>query len=245
MSIREQIASLESLARIDAELRRLDEELAQDRGTLDSLKGEQRKLEEKLAQDRASIVDMDKVRMELVTEVRQMNVQLDRSREKLSRSRNEREANAAQREVEELRKLQRDREDEAQKLSGLTDAAKKSVEEIEAQLKSIAEELAEKEAPLSSHLGGIAKEREEKASERAALATKVPSLTLRRYEQVRQQKGTGLARTSDGICQACHISIPPMLLQKLMRGEVLEQCPNCKRILYFQAPVVASTSLDH
>lgn len=244
MSIRDQIASLESLAQIDAELRRLDEELAQDRGTLDSLTSEQKSLDEKIAEDRARIGEMEKLRAELVGEVRQMNAQIERSREKLSRSRNEREVNAAQREVEELRKLQRDREDEAQKLLTLIDTAKKSVDELEARLKSVGEELAEKEAPLSSSVGGITKEREAKAEERALLAKKVPSLTLRRYEQVRQQKGTGIARTTDGICQACHISIPPMLLQKLMRGEVLEQCPNCKRILYFQPQVAATTSAE-
>lgn len=245
MSIRDQIVSLESLARIDAELRRLDDELAHDRGTLDSLRAEQKSLEEKLAADRTRITEMDKVRGDLVAEVRQMNGQLERSREKLSRSRNERESNAAQREIEELRKLQRDREEEAKKLSTLVDAAKKSVEELEAQLKSVVDELTEKEAPISSHLGGVKEERETKAVERAALAAKVPSLTLRRYEQVRQKKGTGIAKAVDGICQACHISIPPMLLQKLMRSEVLEQCPNCRRILYYQAPMVASPNAEH
>lgn len=241
MSIRDQIASLESLARIDAELRRLDDELAQDRGTLDSLRAEQKRLEEKLEADGASVSEMEKVRMDLVTEARQMSSQLERSREKLSRSRNEREANAAQREVEEVRKLQRDREEEAQKLASLIDAAKKSQAEIEAQLGAVLEELSEKEAPISSHLGGVTKEREDKAKERAVLAAKVPSLTLRRYEQVRQQKGTGVARASEaGICQACHISLPPMLLQKLMRNEALDQCPNCKRILYYEATVVVS-----
>lgn len=241
MSIRDQIASLESLARIDAELKRLDDELAQDRKILDTLKGEQQSLDEKLTADRARIAEMDKTRVDLVTEVRQMSSQLERSREKLARSRNEREVNAAQREIEELRRLQRDREEEAQKLSSLTEAAKKSVAEAEARLDAIQSELAEKEAPISSHLGGISKERDDKAQERSSVAAKVSSLTLRRYEQVRQQKGTGLAKTTEGgICQACHISLPPMLLQQLMRGEVLDQCPNCKRILYFEAAQVAN-----
>lgn len=244
LSIRDQIASLESLARIDAELRRLDDELAQDRGTLENLRSEQKDLEEKLAADRDRIAEMEKLRMDLVTEARQMGTQVERSREKLSRSRNEREANAAQREVEELRKLQRDREEEAKKLSTLVDEAKKSVAEVEAQLEAVTSELAEKESPLASNLGGIAKERETKAQERAALAAKVPSLTLRRYEQVRQRKGTGLAQAKDGICQACHISLPPMLVQQLMRNEAFDQCPNCKRILYWPPPPMPSPTAE-
>lgn len=173
-----------------------------------------------------------------------MGTQVERSREKLSRARNEREANAAQREVEELRRLQRDREDEAKKLATLVDEAKKSVTDVEAQLEAVTTELAEKESPIASHLGGVAKERESKAKERATLAAKVPSLTLRRYEQVRQQKGTGLAQARDGICQACYISLPPMLVQKLMRNESFDQCPSCKRILYWPPPQVNSQTAE-
>jgi hypothetical protein len=60
---------------------------------------------------------MDKTRGELIQDVRNMSQQLEHSREKLSRSRTERESNAAQRELEELRKLVRDREDEIGKLT--------------------------------------------------------------------------------------------------------------------------------
>ena len=244
MSIRDQIASLESLARIDAELRRLDEELAQDRGTLEKLQAERSELEERIAADRARIQEMEKLRLDLVAEARQMGSQVEKSREKLTRARNEREANAAQREVEELRKLQRDREDEAKKLGTLVEEAKKSLAELTAQLEVVSTELAEKESPLSSHLGGIAKEREAKAKEREAIAATIPQLTLRRYEQVRQRKGTALTQAVDGICQACHISLPPMLVQKLMRGDSLDQCPSCKRILYWPLPTATSPTAE-
>src|SRR5262249_47353733 len=133
LSLRDQIANLEALAAVDAELKRLEDQLAEERNTLANLKSELRKHDEKLVADRASVSDMDRTRGELVAEVRQMTTQIERSREKLSRSRNERESNAAQRELEELRKLVRDREDEIEKLVGLSDAAKKSIEETEGQ----------------------------------------------------------------------------------------------------------------
>jgi predicted nucleic acid-binding Zn-ribbon protein len=30
--------------------------------------------------------------------------------------------------------------------------------------------------------------------------------------------------------------LPPMLFQKLMRGDAFEQCPSCNRILYYEPP---------
>ena len=161
---------------------------------------------------------------------------LARSREKLSRSRNERESNAAQRELEELRKLQRDREDEINKLSTLSESARKSIEETEAAQKKIADELGGRESDISKTLAEAMKERDAKLVDRGKLAAAVQPMTLRRYEQVRKRKGSAIAKTIDGTCLACHMRLPPMLFQKLMRGDAFEQCPSCARILYYEAP---------
>jgi uncharacterized protein len=56
----------------------------------------------------------------------------------------------------------------------------------------------------------------------------------RRYEMVRKRRGSAVAYTYGGTCSACHIAISPMMFQKLRRGEELDQCPSCQRILYFR-----------
>ena len=56
---------------------------------------------------------------------------------------------------------------------------------------------------------------------------------LRRYEAVLKKKGSAIARTTDGDCQACHVALPPQLFQKVLRRETFEECPMCHRILYF------------
>jgi uncharacterized protein len=236
LSLRDQIASLEALAACDAELRRLEDQLTEERGILANLKSELRKLDDKLLTDRASLTEMEKTRGELNTEVRQMTAQIERSREKLSRSRNERESNAAQRELEELRKLQRDREDEINKLSTLSESARKTIEETEVAQKKIADELGGRESDISKTLAEAMKERDAKLVERSRLTATVQPMTLRRYDQVRLRKGNAIAKTIDGTCLACHMRLPPMLFQKLMRGDALDQCPSCARILYYEAP---------
>ena len=67
---------------------------------------------------------MERTRNDLSGELRQMSRQIERSREKLSRCRTEREANAAQRELEELRKLYRDREQDIERLEALIGQAR-------------------------------------------------------------------------------------------------------------------------
>ena len=64
----------------------------------------------------------------------------------------------------------------------------------------------------------------------------------RRDELVRSRRGTALAYTHTGICSACNIHLQPMLFQKLKRGEGIEQCPSCNRLIYFRAVVPAGAS---
>lgn len=229
---------MEELAALDAEIRRLDTQLGDEQGQLEGLKVERARLESKLSVERTSVDEMQKTMNELVTEARQMGQQIERSREKLSRARNERESMAAQRELEELRKLLRDREEEIGKLTALAEAAKRSIEETDDKRGKVASQLGDSETSRSASIGEMGREREIKLAARAEIARKVPPQTLRRYEAVRQKRGgTALARANaSGTCSACHMSLPPQLFQRLRRRESLDQCPHCARILYYSVP---------
>lgn len=144
MSIPNQIRALEELAAHDAEIRTMDEQLTSERSTLNGLKGTLKRLEDKIAADCLTVGAMDKQRNELIADVRQMMTQLDHSREKMNRARTERETNAVQRELEELRKLIRDREDEIGKLTTDSDAQRVTLEATESEAKKIQDELGAK-----------------------------------------------------------------------------------------------------
>ena len=233
MSIADQIRALEKLAQIDVELKDLQEQLAQDRSLLDGLKSGIAKLDDKLATDRGAVAVMDKTRGELVQDVRNMNQQLEHSRDKLGRSRTERESNAAQRELEELRKLVRDREEEIGKLAADADASRQQIETTEAEHKKLTAELSAREGDIRSKLGEVAIKEQAKKVERDAAAKVLPPVLYRRYEMIRSKRGTAIAQTIDGTCRACHMSLPPQLFHRLRREPILEQCPSCHRIIYF------------
>ena len=118
MSIHDQIRALEKLAQIDAELKGLQEQTLA--GALHARRTAVRHRQAR-RQARAPVAPPSppwtRRAASSIQDVRNMNQQLEHSREKLSRSRTERESNAAQRELEELRKLVRDREDEIGKLT--------------------------------------------------------------------------------------------------------------------------------
>jgi predicted nucleic acid-binding Zn-ribbon protein len=244
LSIPEQIRSLEDLAAIDAELKILDEQLNQERSTLTTLKGNLKRLEEKLKNDTMSVAATEKARNELVTDVRTMMQQLEHSRDKLNRSRTERETNAAQRELEELRKLVRDREEDITKLTSEGDSVRAQIDATNVDVKKLQEELGSSEGDINSTLTRIENEMKGKVTQREAIQKQLPSILYRRYDMIRGKKGTGIAQTSDGTCKACNMSLPPQLFHRLRREPMIEQCPSCQRLIYFVPPTPPSSSSE-
>jgi predicted nucleic acid-binding Zn-ribbon protein len=234
VTLNPQIEALESLAALDAELRELTDRLTQEQKTLDDKRSQAQALEERLSRGKQSSDDMDRSRGDLLGELRQMGIQVERSREKLSRCRTEREANAAQREVEELRKLYRDREIELEKLDALIQQARGELSEVEKQRESVSGDLGATESDSQNRVDDASTQLKAKRTQREEFVRKIKPEIYRRYELVRKRRGTALAHTTDGTCSACHIRLQPMLFQQLMRADEFGQCPSCNRILYFR-----------
>lgn len=234
MKLQAQIEALENLAKLDAALAKLEAELVREGEAISDKKEQLRRLEERFEITRSTVGDMDRTRGEPMQDARQMSVQMERSREKLSRSRSEREVNAVQREIEELRKLYRDREQEIEKINGLADRARQEMEGASTERDALLGELGANETERASRLGDLEADVAREREQRKELVKAVPPALYRRYEMVRKRRGSALAYTYGGTCSACHISISPMMFQKLRRGEDFDQCPSCQRILYFR-----------
>jgi uncharacterized protein len=242
VSIQSQIQALESLAVLDEQLGQVEAELATERAQIGDKREHQRALESKLTAARTSVGEMERTRNELLTEARQMGLQLDRSREKLSRSRTEREVNAAQREIEELRKLFRDREIEVQRLGTVIEQARIDSGKTEEVLSSIAFEIGDQEGPSQNRLAALELQLSQLGAQREGFISAVPVVLYRRYELIRKKRGSGICHTTAGTCSACHISLSPMMFQTLRRTPKFDQCPSCSRILYYREPAAEPPS---
>ena len=70
-------------------------------------------------------------------------------------------------------------------------------------------------------------------TQRQAILAVLPPLVVRRYEQIAAKKqGVGVAILSmKDTCGACNRIVPPQMCIQVMKGQVLESCPACMRIL--------------
>jgi uncharacterized protein len=237
VKIRAHVEALESLAVLDKELAALEAEIGETRESLTGKRDQLRSLEDQLGRHRGSVTQMEATRSDLFGEVRQMVVQVERSREKMARCRTEREANAVQRELEELRKLQRDREIEISKLDAYVEQAKSDIAAASERSDGITTDLSDTEGALSQNMVTSETRLGEVRTERAKITEALEPRLYRRYEMIRKRRGSAIAHTTDGTCSACHMHLPPMLFHTLARGADFDQCPSCNRIIYFRRQV--------
>jgi predicted nucleic acid-binding Zn-ribbon protein len=114
------------------------------------------------------------------------------------------------------------------------------VEEIEAEVKTTAEELErlnqeweqrqETFRPRKSEIETVlAKLR----GDRNGLAQQIDSEAFNVYERIRLTRGQAVVKVERGRCLGCHITVPTSQWQKAKAGDLI-QCNNCSRILYLE-----------
>lgn len=241
--VRDQFEVLKELVVIDEEIRKLDQELVKEREALETVKQDLVRVRAKIEAERQQYDVLEADRGARIQEGRSLQQQVERSRDKLNRARNEKESNAVQREIEETRKLLRDVEDTVGKRSLELEELRKSIVDHEEQEAAFAARIGETEGAVSAKLGEIEAARGEKAGARDAIAKKLPNLVLRKYDQIRTRRTSGAARIEGGRCKACNMSIPAQLAQRIVRADVLEQCPSCNRFLYVDASAPSTPSM--
>lgn len=234
-AVADQFEVLKALVGADEEIRKLDLELLKERDALEGVKKDLARVRELIESERHRYDEIDHDRGARIQEGRVLQQQLERSREKMNRTRNEKESNAVQRELEETRKLLRDVEDAVGKRSLELDELRKSIIDHEEQEAGFVARIGETEGAVSARLQEIEADRSEKAKVRNEVAKKLPAAILRKYDQIRAKRNSGAARMEGGRCKACNMSLPPQMAQRIVRADVLEQCPSCNRFLYVEA----------
>jgi predicted nucleic acid-binding Zn-ribbon protein len=238
--VREQLEALNELAKIDRGFRQFDAELEELRGRLEDLRTDVGRIGELLEREKAQLGEVERMRAQSLTEATELGERITKSTGRANVARNTREKDAATREVEVLRKEREDRTHRAGELEkGVVDV-RASIERHEEDFRKLNEALAQEDAHVAERTKEIELKRAEITEARREITAKIKPDLLRRYEGIRSRRSTAVAEVADGICRACHVSLPPQLYAKINYGREMLQCPSCQRILMMR-PLGAGT----
>jgi hypothetical protein len=140
---------------------------------------------------------------------------------------------AIQRELETLRQIVNEKQEELDKFTEALGSHKSAVEEEESKLTSLENEANEEEEATQGRIKKFDKKINASVKKRAQWTDHIPPDVLRRYERVKSRReGVAIVRAQSGRCSGCHMNIPPQLFNVLLRRDSIEICPSCNRYVY-------------
>ena len=233
-SLREQLKLLEQLQVVDAKLHETQEALTALPAKLKSLKEDVSRVEQLLESERRQLNEAQRYRSELESANTADQDQMNKAKSKLTQVRTSKEYMATQRELEATRKSTGEREEELLKLMEAIEASQRTISQHEEELAALKEHVAEEEKETAEKVAGLENVLKAHEAEHAKMAATIRKDVLAKYDAIRKRKGLAVVPAHRGVCTGCNMALPPQLFNILQRGETIEYCPSCQRIVYYE-----------
>jgi predicted nucleic acid-binding Zn-ribbon protein len=230
--VREQLVLLLQLQQSDVKVRELQSAVIQLPARLDPLRRDLAKLQGMLDGERTKLGETNTWRKAQQEHIDRERDSLKQAQNKFQASKNTKEFNASSREVENKRKAISDRETELKKVN---EAAGQSTVQLEARdkdVEALRTELANSEAAMADQLDGLKAELAEATAVRDLARGQVETQWIKIYDSLVGKRGYAVAPVIKGVCQGCHMALPPQLNNILARMQSIEMCPRCGRLVY-------------
>src|SRR5689334_1850886 len=157
---------------------------------------------------------------------------LKQAQSKLQASKNSKEFGAASREVENKRKSISDREAELKKVSEATAAQTAQLASRDGDVQQLRDQLTTSEAGMADQLKALTDDLAAAKAARDTARAAVDKQWVKTYDTLSAKRGYAVAPVIKGVCQGCHMALPPQLNNILARMESIETCPRCGRLIY-------------
>lgn len=230
--MRDQLMSLLQLQTSDVKVRELETAATQLPARLDPLRRDLAKLQGMLDVEKAKLAETEGWRKQQLDLLEREREALKSAQSKLNASKNTKEYGAANREVENKRKSINDREAEIKKVTEVATTSTTQLASRDKDVDGVRTQLADSEAGIADQLASITSQLAEARGTRDEARAKVEIQWLKTYDTLTSKRGYAVAPVIKGVCQGCHMALPPQLNNILAQMKSIETCPRCKRLVY-------------
>lgn len=231
-SLKQEIQYLENLQKIDLKIFDINKKLKEIPEIIESLKSKIEELHEQTERDKVTYKEAEQWQKEHEKAIEMQKELLAKSKAKLAGARNERESNAAQREIETIKRALNEREEEALHIMEVIEQTTESIRQKEEKYSALQKEFEGMERESYKRTTGMEGSKKKLNEERQRITKSISSRHLNIYEKIKTRKPRAIVLALKGICQGCHMMLPPQTYNLLLRSDRLIQCPNCHRIVY-------------
>jgi len=237
-----QIEQLVMLQRIDGEIISLQSELANAPQEIMSLEKKNQDIENNRNTVLEKLGYLTDQLKRLETDMEEDHVRLRKSKSKMMMVGNSKEYHAMVREMDNLEKLNRSRDEEKSAFAEELERQTGAEQEVTAQAEAVRQELETARAGLDQRMTAARKRLDVLAAQRKEACKVLPPPILSRYEFIRSRLPNPVIVSVDqGVCAGCNISIPPQAFIELQKGQQILSCPNCQRLIFWVQHIATET----
>jgi uncharacterized protein len=201
------------IKKAEDDLRNAEREIEEESGRLDTLQKERRKIEQ---------------------EVQELDGKIEKSGVKLSQIKSNKEYTAALKEIEDLKKAKFITEDKIIAMMEKIAQLEQGVAEHNSRLKELQAEAEKSKQQIMKEIAILDKELAALERKRQVFTKEMDADILKKYLFLSERRnGLAISAVVTGVCQTCHLGIPPQKFNELIRGNNLMTCPHCNRIMYW------------
>ncbi len=229
-----ELASLEELQTLDSGTLDHRNELVTIPENLEAMRGDVAHVGEILEREKERLTEAEQWRLDREKGIASQNELLIKSKAKLQVARNEKENQAAQREIDTIRKTIQEREEETLKVMEAIEQYRVAIDKHTSEFAELEKQLADSEEEAEARMAELKADIAKTEARRAEIASRIPEKTMRLYDRIQKRLGQAVVEAVDGHCAGCNIGILAQMYNELQRGDKLYQCPNCYRILIYK-----------
>nr|HDN00057.1 hypothetical protein [Deltaproteobacteria bacterium] len=231
--MKQELAILIRLQGIDLELRKINEEKSSAPKNLEDLQEQLSSKEAELDELNERVTEIQKRKVDIEDEFELENIRLGKSQKKLSSLKTNREYQALQKEINEIKKTNTDREDEILAIMEEISSLQEQIEERNKQIKQYRKQIRAEKKRVQEVEERLNAKIIDLTEERQAVSKDISPNLLSKYNFLKDRRDcVAVAAVTDGVCSACNMNIPPQLFNELLRDEKILTCPSCQRLIY-------------
>ncbi len=246
LSLREQLSILEGLQELDLKIENLKKRKMSLPAELKTVEDIYQKASRMIQIKKNAVVEIEKIQKQTQAAVDLNNDRSTRASQKLESVQNSQEFQAANKEIDQLKKLNTSLDEQLKKAKLDMDTLQADIAKMDENYQKTKEDRDAKLSVVSGQEQELDSEIKKLLGERGQLTPKVEQRLLGQYDRIRVARaGVGLVPAVGGRCSGCNMVVPPQLYNEIQKAIVVHQCPSCFRILYAPMKSPATQSAAH
>lgn len=241
--MKEQLALLRELQNIDLELDEITKKKEEIVGRLQENTGFLDKLVDDLNSQKEELEEIRTLQLQKKDDLKEVNENLSVRQKRLREIGSTKEYNAVEKEIEGFKKSGEQTEEELLHLLEVIESTQESIKEKEDKIIQLREGIAADEGEAEKRLAALDAVIKKLTDRQKEARGQVSKRVIHKYDFIRSRRpGLAIVACKNGHCEGCFMALPPQQYIEVQRGNTLEICPSCNRILYFWEDALGESS---